>query len=208
MLNVSISDSKSSQNVSVAENKLIVAQDASPPLVLQKSRLFIQYLTDDGTSTGSNDMGIDGSTTNQTFYLSASATADRYITALNFLVGYGASAGLWKWADSAGALTNGSQLYYETLTETVYISEAIKTNSDLMRLSLNGNILPTAWELRHLGANNDYGYLFSINLKAFVPHYGVKLDIGTQEKIGFKIRDDVSDADTFNCVACGFDRLK
>ena len=62
-----------------------------PPITPMKFRFFRQFLTDDGTTSGSNDMGIDGSTPVD-FYVEASQTADRYITSIDFIMGYGNTA--------------------------------------------------------------------------------------------------------------------
>lgn len=188
-----------------AENALLITQYPCPPLMNQKNKVFRQYLTNDGTSSGSNDMGVDGSTVNQLFYITADGASDRYITTLNFIVGYGTTGGPYQWADGA-ALTNGSQLFYERIDDIVYIHDAIKANQDLMRLGVV-DILPTAWEVRNLQALNDYGYMITIRLERFVPPYGVKLDMGTDQRLVFKIRDNATNADTFNCIAYGFDRF-
>ena len=203
-----ITDPSTGIQASVTQDKeLLMTNTGCPPLLKQKNRIFRQYLTDDGIATGSNDMSIDGSTINQEFYLKADDDDDRYITKLNFLVGYGATGKLYDWADSGSPLTNGCQLYYQTDEKTVYIHDAIKTNSDLIRLSIF-DVFPTAWEIRNLGDINDYGYLITICFFNMMPPYGIKLDRGTNQKFVFKIRDDVTDADTFNCIAYGFDRFE
>ena len=195
------------QSVYVKDNALLVTQVGHPPFIQQKKKIFRQYLTIDGTATGSNDMGIDGSSTPVKFYIVADNDNDIYITALNFLVGYGASAGLWEFSDSNAALTNGHRLYYTREGEEVDIHDAIKTNYDLIRLSVVG-MLPTAWELRHLGAANDYGYLCTVPLLTKIPPYGIKLDRGSSQKLIFEVRDDNSDADDMNAIVYGFERFE
>jgi hypothetical protein len=185
---------------------LYVTEIGSPPLVPQKTNPFRQYLTTDGTPSGSNDMGIDGSSTNVDFYIPASDTKDRYITALSFIVGYGASGQPNQWADGT-ALTNGSRLYYTSVKGEQDIHDGIKSNQDLFRLS--NQLIPTSWEVRHVNTNNDYGYFIYFDLRVLTASYGIKLDRGTQQRIIMTIRDNAGTAaDTFNCLAYGFERFE
>jgi hypothetical protein len=63
MLKVNIVDPRDGKRSLIEDSAQLVTMYPSPPLLPQKSKIFRQYLTDDGISTGSNDMGIDvGST--------------------------------------------------------------------------------------------------------------------------------------------------
>ncbi|MDH5426193.1 MAG: hypothetical protein OEY29_14485 [Gammaproteobacteria bacterium] len=191
------------------DKEMLVISSPYPPLEKQKVRPFRQYFTDDGLITGSNDMGIDGSVTNQDFYISAHATDDRYITALSFIMGYGATAQPFQFADTT-ALTNGCRLFYRNSTGEYDIHEGLKSNQDMLRLTFNQ--IPTSWEVRGIGANNDYGYFVSFDLTKIGLPFGIKLDRGTTQRLTFRIRDDLSVAlggatDSFNCIAYGFDRF-
>lgn len=192
----------------VEDESLLVSVYPSPPLLPLKSKVFTQFLTDDGLAGGTNDLGVDGSATSVNYWIPSSQDSDIYITKLNFLMGYGASSGLWKFADSAGALTNGVRVFYNDPhgVETQIFNA--KTNAGFLRFALSDRLIPTAWELRHLGANNDYGILFTIDLARIMPPYGIKLDMGTNERLSIIIRDDCTDADTFNACAMGFERFE
>jgi len=107
-----------------------------PPLAIQKVRPFRQYLTDDGLSSGSNELTVDGSVTNVDFYIPAHEADDRYITNLNFIVAYGATGKPFQWADGTG-LTNGTELFYRNNTGEHIIHDGIKVNQDLFRLSFS-----------------------------------------------------------------------
>ena len=195
------------KEVSVTPDKeLLISSSLSPPLLPQKVRPFRQYLTTDGLSSGSHDMGIDGSSTNVDFYVPADGTDDRYITSISIIVGYGTTGQPNEWADGT-ALTNGTRLFYESLLGAVDIHDAIKTNQDMLRLYFG--LVPTAWEIRHLVAANDFGYILSVDLKQMMPPYGVKLDAGTQQRIIMRVRDNAgTDADLFDAIAYGFDRFE
>jgi hypothetical protein len=197
--------SKSKAKVN-GDNALYVTQIPYPPLVPQLNKPFRQYLTDDGTSSGSNDLTVDGSSTNVDFWVKASATDDRYISQLNFIVGYGTSGQPNEWADGT-ALTNGFRLFYEAPEGEIDIHEAIKTNQDMFRLSLAP--VPTSWEVRHVNATNDYGYFIHMDINKMGFPFGIKLDKGTTQKLVIKIKDNMgTDTDSMNCIAYGSDRFE
>ncbi|HUV84539.1 MAG TPA: hypothetical protein VMV86_02460 [Methanosarcinales archaeon] len=177
-----------------------------PPLRAQKTSPFRQYLTDDGLTTGSNDMGVDGSVTPVDFWIPADPDVDRYITTIGFTIGYGTSSTPYEFADKAGALTNGCRLFYESIRGEVDIHDAIKSNQDLFALSFT-NIQPS-WEIRHLSALNDYGFMMSFDLTKMGLPYGIKLDRGTRQRLVMCIKDDATDADTFIFTAIGFERFE
>jgi hypothetical protein len=210
MLKTVIKDGKGSgrETLVLEDNELLVSHSPSPPILPQKHKIFAQYLTDDGLSTGSNDLGVDGSTTAVEYWIPASETEDRYITHLSFLMGYGASGYLWQFCDGA-ALTNGVQVKYTDGNNVETEIANIKTNAGLLRASIMEGHIPTAWELRHLGATNDYGILASIHVGGIVIPNGIQLQKGSQQKLSIIIRDNVGAvADDFNCHAMGFERFE
>ena len=176
-----------------------------PPILKQPTQPFAQYFTDDGTSTGSNDMGVDGSVTAQDFYVQADSQNDLYIKEISVLVGYGTSGQPYQFADST-ALTNGVRIFYENTSGEKNIVEAIKDNSDFLRLSTDDIVLNN-WEVRGVGALNDYGYIINIDITKFSPDIGVKLDAGTTQRLIVRIQDDATNADIFNMSTRGFERV-
>jgi len=192
----------------VEDDALLVTQYACPPMIPQKNQIYSQYLTVDGLVSGSNDMGIDGSVTTVPFYLNASDEGDIYVTSLSFQVGYGSVGELFEFADDTDIARTGFRLYYERGDGTeIDIHDAIKTNSDLLRLCIEGN-LGSNWEARHFAANNDYGYMCTMDLQKMMPPYGVKLDMGSKQRIVFEVRDDNTDADIMDARAYGFERFE
>jgi len=188
------------------DDELCVIGAPYPPLTIQKVHPLRQYLTADGLPGGDNDMGVDGSVNNVDYYIQSNALEDRYITTLNFIVAYGASGAPYEWANGT-ELTNGSRLFYDSINGKRDIHDAIKTNQDLFRLHLD--LIPTAWEVRHVGANNDYGYFITLDLTKLGLPFGVKLDRGSDQRLTMRIRDNAgTDADIFNCIVYGFDRFK
>ena len=187
------------------DNELLVITSPYPPLEPAKTRPYRQYLTADGTAGGSNDMGVDGSSTPVDFWIPANGTVDRYVTALNILVGYGTSGQPNQWGDGT-ALTNGMRLFYLSDHGEIEIHDAIKSNQDMFRLSFD--MIPTGWEVRHVNANQDFGYIFSVDITRFGLPYGIKLNAGTTQKLVMTVNDNAgAAADSFDVIAYGFDRF-
>ena len=61
------------------EGSLYVTTSPFPPFVTQLTRPLRQYFTTDGTPTGDNDLGQDGSVTNIDFCIPADPNNDIYI---------------------------------------------------------------------------------------------------------------------------------
>jgi len=186
------------------ELKTIVAP--FPPLSEQKTLPFRQYLTTDGAPTSSNDMTVNGSTTNVDFYVLADQSSDRYIASLDFIIGYGTTGQPNEFCDGT-ALTNGIKLFYEYSGGEIDIHDGIKSNQDFFRIGFSS--VPANWEVRHVNANNDFGYFVSMDLRKLGLPFGIKLQRGTNQRLGVRIRDNVGlDADSLNCITYGFDRFE
>lgn len=189
-----------------SEGALLVTQQTFPPFESQKVRPFRQYFTLDGTTSGDNDMGQNGSVNNLDFYIQSDDDEDVYITSINIQVGYGTAAQPFQFGDGA-VLSNGVRFWYDSIRGEVDIHDAIKSNQDLFRLS--SNAIDSNWELRGVGASNDYGYFVFIDLTKFLPQ-GIKLDAGTNQRIHFTIRDSMTAvsgvSDSFNAIAYGYNR--
>ena len=169
--------------------------------------VFRQYLTDDGMATGDKDMVVDGSTTAVEFWVNAGSDDDRYITTLSFII-VDVNATLDKFGNVT-ALTNGCQLYYETLAQTITIHDALKTNFDFVRLCMGqpafGDAM-TAFRASNVVGNSE-GYIPVLDLRRLVPPFGIKLDRGTTQRLVLTVRDDCTGIDRFDCIAYGFSRF-
>jgi len=193
--------------VILPEGEQLVSLYTCPPLLPQKNKVFSQHFTDDGTASGSNDLGVDGSATAVEYWIPADGDNDRYIVTLSSILGYGGSAELFEFADSGAALTNGVKLSYTDThgAETTIMNP--KANYSFQRASF-APISTDIWEDRGFAGTGDYGYFVTIDLSRIMPPYGVKLDRGTKQKMTITIRDDCTDADLFNCAAFGFERFE
>jgi len=197
---------KDGKPVSVTDdNCLSVSDCGAPPFGKQKTIIFNQFFTDDGLTTGSNDLGIDGSVTPVEFEILANNDADRYITRISFVLGYASSGNMYEFADDT-ALANGVKVsYFDSFGDEVIIMNP-KANLSFMRASgIEVSILD--WQTRNFAASGDYGYWVNIDLAKIMPPYGIKLDIGTKQRACITIRDDCTKAILFNCFGFGFERI-
>ena len=80
------------ESVKVKDNALLVTQYTCPPLLPQRNIIFRQYFTDDGTSSGSEDMQIEAGDAPKQYWIPATDYADRYITQVSFVIGDGAAS--------------------------------------------------------------------------------------------------------------------
>ena len=171
----------------------------------QKMRSFRQHLTDDGLPTdGTNqDMRVDGSTTNVDFYIEADDDDDLYITRLSLVVADGSMQ--LRQFGALNALTNGCALLYEDERGTVTLNGGMKTNFELYRLFGN---TPTIYN-NVVGSNVDAALPDMDTRKILGFQWGIHLRAGTQQKVIFRVKDDLSTGlNQMDCVAYGFTRSK
>ena len=98
-------------------------------------------------------------------------------------------------------------MYYQNALETVYAHEALKTNWDFVRMSLNRTPEPEMKVQKDIEGKVD-AYVPVIDFTKIMPPNGIKLDAGANEKFAIVVRDDISGIDSFNAAAYGFERFK
>jgi len=190
------------------QNALLVSVCSDPPLIPNKRKIFRQYLTVDGTPTGSSVMKVDGSSTNVDFWVPSDANNDRYITAVSFIIA-DASAALNKFG-AVTALTNGCVFEYSRGSgDIVTIHNALKSNFDFVRLCLANPSI--GQQANAFIANNivgaSEGVLPTFFFTTILPPYGLKLSAGTMARLTLRVRDDCSGVDGFDAIAYGFERI-
>ena len=193
------------------ENALLTSNIAIPPTDLGSPvRIFRQYLTDDGTSSGSTDMRVDGSTTNVDFYISSAPDADRYIDTISIAIA-DAGATLNQFGN-IGALTNGVEIFYEDPElGNVIIGDALVSNFEFVRLCAGGvhgiGSGSTSYRANNVQGNSE-GYLMHIDFsEVFGVPWGVRLPKDSTLRLVVRIKDNVSGVDKFDMIAYGFDRI-
>jgi hypothetical protein len=208
MIKARIEDGRGSGNEArVIDEGLLVSTYTSPPLLEQKTKVFRQYLTDDGTATGTSSMLIAAVATPTTFYVPADTANDRYITTLSFVIA-DAGASFSKFGAIA-ALATGCELFYETSKERVIVHGALRTNWDFVRLALGNPAFGTGgdgFKAKDVEGKTD-AYIPILDLTKLMPPFGIKLDAGTTQRIGLTVSDQTDTIDSFNCIVYGFERI-
>jgi hypothetical protein len=204
MIKTAIIDIKNSNRLTIEDDGSINAYIVpTPPKNVEQIALpYSEYLMLNGN--GSKSMVVNGSVTNQSFYIEAKAT-DIYINTLVFTIA-DAGATLNNFG-SLSALTNGLDFFYFNQTQGQYIIESgLKSNFDMIRLA---NFEPSFGSGNDaFRANNVVGtseaYVGTIDLEdIFGLQWGLKLRANTTDKVGFIVKDNLTGLDDFNIKVYG-----
>lgn len=168
---------------------------------------FRQYFTDNGKTTGSNDMTIDGSVTFTDFAVNASADFDIFIKYITCEIGDGGTPALNRFGALA-ELTNGVAWYWDTQQQPLYeLHEGIKTNKEFIRIASDTAAIGTGTEafLADVsGGGSEKSYFPNIDMaEIYGFQWGLRLRKGTKDRLLFRIQDDLTGLSTFNAIATG-----
>jgi len=187
-----------------------VVERPFPPFGVQQNvRPFRQFMTVDGTATGSEDMLVDGSVTPVDFFVEAPQDQDLYVTRISFIV-VDQNMTLNQFGN-IGALTNGMRLFYIDELGEVDIAESLQTNFDFVRLCSG---LPSFGDgtTAFIANNVDFiseGIIPILDLKdTFGFRWGLEFRNGSTQKLILRIRDDITGIDAMNVIVYGFLRLE
>jgi hypothetical protein len=187
-----------------------VVERPFPPFGVQQNvRPFRQFLTDDGTPSGSSDMLVDGSVTPVDFFVEAPQDRDLYITRVSFIV-VDQNMSLQNFGNIA-ALTNGLRLFYTDELGEVDIADALQTNFDIVRLCSG---LPSFGDgtTAFIANNVDFiseGIIPVLDLKdTFGFRWGLEFRNGSLQKLVLRVRDDITGIDAMDVIIYGFLRLE
>lgn len=168
---------------------------------------FRQYFTDDGASSGSNSMRVDGSTTPVPFYISSNNEYDVYIKYISVVIGDGGSPALNKYG-ALTALTNG--VTWSTTSNEIgdyELHDGIKTNLEFIRIGGDTASIGTGVDsfLADVsGGGTEKSYMPNIDLKeTFGLQYGIRLKKSSTDRMMFTVNDDLTGLTTHNIIAYG-----
>jgi len=167
-------------------------------------RPYVGFLTD---SAGSSNMLVNGSSDNKLFTVDASPNYDRHILTMAFQIqDVGSSI---KKFGNINPLSNGCQLFYEDATlGDIYLHDALTSNFDFVQMCLFNPSFGRSSDVFQVknaaGSNEAYVPVLDIR-SVFGMLYGVKIPKGSNRRIVFKIRDNVSGIDAFDCKVFGYD---
>lgn len=196
---ISDGNSKANRLKILDEGELGVVLHTHPPEKESRISLpFRQYFTDDGTSSGSNDMRVDGSVTPVEFYIGAEEGFEVFIKFISIKIA-DAGAKLDKFGALA-ALTNGVEFEWQSQKlGSLTIHDGLKDNLEFFRLS---NLSPGIVDLSGGGAD---AAIVSWDLSnIFGNPWGLRISENSLERIIFRVRDDLSTGlDEFNIIGHG-----
>jgi hypothetical protein len=156
---------------------------------------------------GATNMNVDGSVTNVEYFIKASSSQDIYINSLSLRIGDGGSPTLNKFG-ALTALTNGVEWKWVTSNlGTEILHEGIKTNLEFIRTGHKTHAIGTgtdAYLADVSGGASEKAYLPIIDIsEQFGKPWGIRLRKGTEDKMVFVIRDDLTGLINFDCIAYG-----
>lgn len=168
---------------------------------------FRQYFTDNGIKSGSNIMRVDGSTNYVDFCISSSSDYDIYIKYITVEIGDGGTPALNKFG-ALTALTNGVAFYWDSQIEPLYeLHEGIKTNKEFIRIASDTAGIGTgldAFLADVSGGGTEKSYLPNMDMnEIYGLPWGLRLKRRTNDKIIFRIQDNLTGLTTFNAIATG-----
>ncbi len=168
---------------------------------------FRQYFTTDGYSTGSKDMEVNGSADEIKFCISASEDYDIYIKSISLVIGDGGSPALNKFGNLS-ELANGVRWsHFNNSLGDYELHDGIKTNLEFIRIGVDTAAIGTgtdAFLADVSGGGTEKSYLPTIDLaETFGLAYGIRIKKGSNDKLVFTVRDDLSALTTFNAIGYG-----
>ena len=156
---------------------------------------------------GSDAMAVDGSANEQIFSLTAIPEMDIYVNSISVRIADGGSPNLNKFGNEA-ALANGVGWEWSTSdVGKVILHEGIKTNLEFIRTGHKTAAIGTGTEAYLAdvsGGGTSKAYLPIIDIsEQFGKPWGMRLRKGTNDKMSFLVRDDLSGLDAFDAIAYG-----
>ena len=203
MIKAKIQDSHGTDNsLKISrEGAMHVIPHTHPPKEAVTGIPFRQYFRDGSTS---EDMTVDGDTSPTDFTINALQDRDLFIKTLSIQI-TGAGGTLNEFGNIS-ALTNGVEFLWFTQEVGEYtIHEGMKTNWEMLRMCATepfgggGN----AHKANNVaGGEEGFTPVFDAS-RIFGMPYGFKLIAGTNDKLIFRVRDDISSVASFNIIAYG-----
>lgn len=191
------------------EGELTMAMHSHPPINEMVSSIpFRQYMTSNGLSSGTNSMAVNGSTTNVDYYVLASPDYDIYLNSISVEIADTGTPSLDLFG-SLATLTNGVAFYWDTNENGQYeLHEGIKTNLEFIRLGSKTSAIgdgTNAFLADISGGTSIKSYLPVIDFDdAYGLIWGVRLRKGTNDRIRFRVRDNLTGLSRFTAITYGF----
>ena len=189
-----------------SQKELVVAMGYGVPLPVgtpSRYRYFNSLLGTTGADLGTTNENVNGGVTAVSFYIAASELFDYHIMNIAVVIEDSATAH-GKWGNIA-ALTNGWSLKVTENGQDDYIILNAKTGGDLIiqsGLSRPQGDGTLAYEISDITGTAD-ATAVGIPVGDYVPG-GIRIGMGTQDKITSIVSDDLSGLDRFLVYCMGF----
>ena len=190
------------------EGEVAVVIHQHPPVDEEVAALpFRSYFTDDGLPNGFSDMAVNPPVDYLDYYIKASTEYDIYIKYITVEIGDGGTPALNKFG-ALTALTNGVAFYWDSQTEPLYeLHEGIKTNKEFIRIASDTAGIGTgvdAFLADVSGGGTEKSYLPNMDMtEIYGLPWGLRLKKNTNDRIIFRIQDNLTGLSTFNAIATG-----
>jgi len=164
---------------------------------------FAEYFSNGGSS----DMAVDGSSTPVEFGVTASPDYDTYLKFVSVNIGDNGSPTLNKFG-AITALSNGVAWCWDTTDlGSVILESGLKTNLEFIRAAPQTAGIgdgTTAFLADVSGGGTEKNYLPQIDLSTlYGGEWGLRLRKGTNDRMFFKVRDNLSSLLTFDIKVTG-----
>jgi hypothetical protein len=186
------------------EGQLPVVVHTHPPA--NELKIGLPFVADFTNSAGATDMRVDGSSTQVLFTVNADTEKDVFVKTISVTI-VDAGATLNDFGNLGGALTNGVRFCWDSEElGSVVIRDNMKTNCDFVKLARgNPAIGDAAGAFRASNVvGTSEGYLCVLDMQmAFGSPWGIRLRAGTNDRLVFIVRDDVTGVDEFTAECTG-----
>ncbi len=209
-INVNIKDPKSSVLSKVTKNNaLTIAEiDGELPPISKPNRksIFIRKLDTVGDGTGSNNQGVDGSSTNQHFFLNAGSNNDIHMISAEIVI-KDSSISHDKFG-ALNALTNGWDLKIRESGVETTLMDAVKTGGDLILQSGLFNPFGTGSELNEIPVTgvSEGAQVATFDFGKLVPE-GLRLGRTSLDRIESIVKDDLTGLIDFYVLCMGYEHI-
>lgn len=187
------------------EGEVHVVEHAHPPI---NENIFVQpYRMRFTDVNGSEDMTVDGSSTSVDFSIRAEQDYDVFVKTIFVEIADGGNPALNKFG-ALSALANGVEWIYSNNEFGDYtLHEGIKTNKEFIRIGIDTHGIGTgvdAYLADTSGGGTEKAYLPIIDMaEMYGIRFGFRLRKGTNDKITFRINDNLSGLSVFDAIAYG-----
>lgn len=152
------------------------------------------------------NMAVNGSSASIDFTINASNKFDIYVQSVSVLIGDGGSPTLNKFG-ALSALSNGVSMFYSNRFAGEYtLHNGIKTNLEFIRFGTGTIGIGTgtdAFLADVSGGGTEKSYLPIIDFTDFGFAFGLRLIKGSNDKLIFRINDNLTGLTTFNAIGYG-----